>query len=61
MDLSEQQMDKFLLALSHEGFALPFMARSRDYETPSELHAADEQAWKQNKQALQKAIREAEL
>jgi hypothetical protein len=54
--LTDEQADVVLVALSREGFELPFMAHSRDYATSEELKAADDEAWRENRAALRRAF-----
>lgn len=54
--LTDEQADIILVALSREGFELPFMARSRDYETAEALRAADDEAQRENRAALRRAF-----
>lgn len=61
MELTDDQVDAVLVAMSREGFELPFMARSSDYATPAELKRADEEAWQENRTALRTALREGGL
>jgi hypothetical protein len=59
--ISDKRVDDLLLALSHEGFGLPFMASVRDHPDPKELHAADEKAWEDNRESLRNALEKAEI
>jgi hypothetical protein len=54
--MGDDQADEILTRLSREGFGLPYMARSRDYATPAELQAADDEAWRENRKALRQAL-----
>jgi 2-oxo-4-hydroxy-4-carboxy--5-ureidoimidazoline (OHCU) decarboxylase len=57
MDISDEDADEMLLALSHEGFGLPFMARIAEHGREG-IAAADEKAWEDNRRALRNAIQE---
>jgi len=57
MELRQGQIDNLLTALSHQGFALPYMASVRDHPNVKDLQAADEEAWEQNRKALREALR----
>lgn len=61
MELTDEQADALLVALTREAFGLPFMARSADYATPEELRAADAEAWQENLAALRTALQVAGL
>lgn len=67
MNLTDAELDSLLLALSSEGFSLPFAARSEDYLSPASigeehraqiaaLRAADDEAWDRNRVALRTAL-----
>lgn len=70
MTAADVDLDAILHALNAEGFSLPYMARSRDYlpedttgwdaarraEAIAALRAADDEAWRQNRDALRRAL-----
>jgi hypothetical protein len=68
--MTDEEVDRLLLALSGEGFALPFAARVSDFMPEGQVYtaqspelralkAADTEAWEQNRGALRKALRAA--
>lgn len=66
--MAKQELDSFdklLLALSREGFGLPFMSSVRTYpktidNNPQDVAKADKEAWQQNRSALITAMTNSE-
>lgn len=55
MDISDEDADELLMALSQNGFGLPFMARIADHGREG-IAAADAQAEEANRNAVRKAM-----
>jgi hypothetical protein len=56
VSMADEHVDALLRALTSEGFALPYGARSSDYPDDTELRAADGLAHQQNRDALRRAV-----